>query len=195
MRRAAGYVLAVLVLPAVVSPARARACSFIGPVPHTIDPALVGVDQTPPNLPQPMVAQISRHDGTGCMSGDSCGDFTTANITNLATDDMTAPNRIGYRFAVVAGRLPAGLTLPTGVVDWALADASLWINWSGISEDFDFTLQLVAVDAAGNESAPQTVRIQDDSGGCSIGRRNAIGDATPLIAMFALAAAARRRRA
>jgi hypothetical protein len=81
------------------------------------------------------------------------------------------------------------------VVDWALPDASLWITWSGISDDFDFTLQLVAVDAAGNESAPQTVRIQDDSGGCSIGHRNAIGDAAPVIAMFALAVAARRRRA
>ena len=194
MRRAAGYVLAVLVLPSVVSPARARACSFIGPVPHVIDAAMVGVDQTPPTLPKPIVAQISRHDGTGCMGGDSCGDFTAVNITNLATDDMAPAERIGYRFAVVAGTPPAGLSLPTGVVDLALPDASIWLNWSGIGDDVDFTLQLVAVDGAGNESAPQTVRIDDDIGACSIGRRNAVSDTTFALVTFALAATARRRR-
>jgi len=177
------------------TPGRADACSRIGPVPHVIDDALVGVDRTPPTLPKPVVAQVSRHDGTGCTSSDSCGDFSAANITNLATDDMTVANRMGYRFAVVAGTLPAGLDLPTGVVDWTLPDGSLWLNWPGDGDDVDFTLELVAVDAAGNESSPQTVRVYDDTGACSIGRRNGFNGAALAIIVFALAIAKRRRRA
>jgi hypothetical protein len=192
--RGAGYLVSAVALVAVVLSGRAHACSSIGPVPHVLDDALVGVDRTPPTLPKPIVAQISRHDGTGCMSGDSCGDFTAANITNLATDDMTAANRIGYRFAVVAGTPPDGLSLPTGVVDLALPDASLWLSWPGEGDDVDFTLELVAVDAAGNESAPQTVRIYDDTFACNIGRRNGINGRALAIVIVTLAAAARRRR-
>lgn len=44
-------------------------------------------------------------------------------------------------------------------MDIALADGSLWLMGSGIADDIDFTLQLVAVDLAGSESAPQTARI------------------------------------
>jgi hypothetical protein len=140
------------------------------------------------------LAQITRHDGTGCMSGDSCGDFTSVRLTNLATDDMTPAERIGYRFAVVAGRPPGGFTLPEGTVDLASTDGSLWLRGSGIADDIDFTLQLVAVDLAGNESAPQTVRIHDDTGGCSVGRRGGAGVGALVIATLAFATAVRRRR-
>ena len=192
MRTAAGGFLIAAALAGLVSPGRARACKMIGPIPHVIDSAMVGVDHTPPNLPKPTVAQISRHDGTGCMSGDSCGDFTAARITNLATDDSTSIERIGYRFALVAGALPGGLTLPHGAVDWAASDGSLWFSWPGNSDDVDFTLQLVAVDAAGNESAPQTVRIHDDLGACSIGGPQPSWLLTLFVAALALAAARRR---
>jgi hypothetical protein len=128
------------------------------------------------------------------MGGDSCGDVTNANITNLATDDMTPADRIGYRVAVVAGKSPAGFDVPSGVVNWAHSDASVWIHWSGIGDDVDFTLELVAVDAAGNESAPQTVRIYDDIGGCSIGPRGGVNGGTLAILVLALVLAGRRRR-
>jgi hypothetical protein len=152
------------------------------------------VDQMAPALPKPMVARITRHDGTGCMGGDSCGDFTAVNLTNLATDDQTPSDRIGYRFALVAGALPSGFALPTGVVDLAMSDASLWLDWPGIDSDFDFTLQLVAVDRAGNESAPQTVRISEDTGGCSIGHPRGTGAVVIAAAVFVLASGAWRSR-
>jgi MYXO-CTERM domain-containing protein len=53
---------------------------------------------------------------------------------------------------------------------------------------------LVAVDAAGNESAPQTVRIHDDMGGCSIGRRSGVKGGTLAMLVLALVLAGRRRR-
>lgn len=194
MWRLAGAALILGTCAIVISPHTARACESPGPVPHAIDATLRGVDQTPPTLPKPVVARITRHDGTGCMSGDSCGDFTSVNVTNLATDDTTPPDRIGYRFSLVAGALPSGLTLPGGVVDLALSDASLWLTWSGLDGDIDFTLQLVAVDAAGNESAPETVRIRDDAGGCRVGRGTGAGVVTLTVGAFALATATRRSR-
>jgi hypothetical protein len=97
----AGGLLVVVALAGVVSTTRAHACSFLGPTPHVIDATMIGVDRTPPILPQPTVATINRHDGTGCMSADSCGDFVSVKITNLASDDMTPADKIGYRLTVV----------------------------------------------------------------------------------------------
>lgn len=128
------------------------------------------------------------------MSGDSCGDFTSVAITNLATDDQTPTDRIGYRVTLAAGALPAGLALPGEVVHLAGADGSWWLMWPGIEADVDFTLQFVAVDAAGNESAPQTVRIHDEAGGCNLGRRHDAGPGVLALAALAAAMTARPRR-
>ena len=194
MWRRAAVAVALGACAIVISPRAAPACESPGFVPHVIDATMRGIDQTPPTLPKPVVARITRHDGTGCMSGDSCGDFTSVNITNLATDDMTPPDRIGYRLALVAGALPSRFTLPAGVVDVALSDASVWLMWSGLEGDIDFTLQLVAVDTAGNESAPETVRIRDDAGGCSVGRGKGAGEVGLTLAAFGLATVVRRGR-
>jgi hypothetical protein len=182
--------LAIAAFAAVVSPGRARACSFAGPTPHTIDAAMIGVDQTPPNLRQPMVGRITRLDATGCDSNSECGDVTIVSLTNLATDDTTPVHKIGYRLTVIAG---SGYTPSTGAFDSGGSDDTFPI-FLGADQDFDFTLEMVAVDAAGNESAPQTVRVHDDTGLCSIGRRGRAGFATLAIMLSALVVAARRRR-
>ena len=66
--------------------------------------------------------------------------------------------------------LPADAIEPGGSV--------LQLYWdSTTGRPVDFTLQVVAIDLAGNVSAPQTVRVKDDSGarvrrcanGCSPG--------------------------
>lgn len=128
------------------------------------------------------------------MSGDSCGDFTSVAITNLATDDRTPADRIGYRVTLAAGALPSGFSLPGEVVNLELPDGSWWRMWPGIEADVDFTLQFVAVDAAGNESAPQTVRIHDETGGCNVGRRHDAGLGVLALAALAAAVTARPRR-
>lgn len=180
----------------IVSQPSADACSWAETwgSPHVVDSSLVGVDSTAPVLPQPVVVRIARHDGTGCLSGDSCGDFTSVGLTNFATDDQTPAAEIGYRVSVAAGALPSGLVLPGAVVHLPLPDGSLWLHWSGIDADVDVTLRFVAVDAAGNESAPQTVRIHDELGGCSVGRRAPAGAGVFGLVAVALATALRRRR-
>ena len=125
------------------------------------------------------------------MGGDSCGDFVSVELTNMATDDMTSADEIGYRMAVVAG---SGFTPPSGAVRPGISGDTFWLFLDGYPDDIDFTLQMIAIDAAGNASAPQTVRIHDDAGACSVGRRDRAGTASLAIVALALAAVARRRR-
>ena len=182
----------VVTLAAAGAPKPARACDVAGPIPHTIDAAMVGVDVTPPTLPQPTVTKINHHDGTGCLSKDSCGDFVSVEITHLASDDMTPAEKIGYRMTVVAG---SGFTPPSGDVRPGVIGDTVWLFLDGYPDDIDFTLQMIAIDVAGNESAPRTVRVHEDSGACAIGHNHRDGVMALATGALMLAAATRRRRA
>jgi hypothetical protein len=189
MRRAAVGVAALLALAAPAWPGRARACSPRAHQWHEVDEAQVGVDRTPPDLPQP-VAQVHANeldDGLGC--GPKCGSDWYAELTNLATDDMTPFERIGYRVTTVVGSQQVGPQM--AFLPWG---DRLSVSWNG-DGGYDFTLQVIAIDAAGNESAPRTVRIHDDSWGCSVGRRRARGGLTILAAVLALVTRRRSSRA
>jgi len=136
---------------------------------------------------------IQRADGSsqeGC--GSKCGDVGSVAIAALATDDVSAPP--GYRFTLAAGALPAGFTLPT----FPLAPSGDHVVLQGATgEDdaaFDYTLQVVAVDGAGNESAPQMVRVTDDAGGCAIARPRAPYRGLAIAGGAALLLVLRRRR-
>ncbi len=179
-----------LVLAATFFPGRARACSIALRSEHTIDPAQVGVDQTPPQLAQPTVAELHNNESVGGGCQPKCGSDHSARLTNLATDDLTPVDRIGYRVTLVAGDAPDLHTGRTGAV-LADPDGSLVVFWDG-DDDFDFTAQVIAIDAAGNESAPRTVQITSGGGGCSVGHRRA-SDAFAL-AVLALALASARAR-
>jgi hypothetical protein len=181
-----------VLLAGLVLPDRAHACEPALPALHTIDPAQVGVDQTPPQLLEPTVAELQTYDhgSNGCTP--KCGSDHGARLINLGTDDMTPADRIGYRVTLVAGEARY-LTTSGGSALLGAADGSLLVYWDG-DDDFDFTLQLIAVDAAGNESAPKTVRVFA-GGGCSVGgRRASAGLEVVMLALALVSAAARPRR-
>ena len=183
-----------LVLTAPFFPGRARACSIAAPQEHTIDPAQVGVDQTPPQLAQPTVAELHNDEAVGGGCQPKCGWDHSARLTNLATDDMTPVDRIGYRVILVAGEAP---DLSTGRIETQPVLArtdGLMVRWDG-DDDFDFTVQVIAVDAAGNESAPRTVQISSGGCGCSAGHRGAShAFALAVLALALVSARARPRR-
>jgi len=186
-----------LALAAPFFPGRARACEPNVPSRHTIDPAQVGVDQTPPQLAQPNVGELHNNDvGGGCVGANKCGWDHSATLTIFATDDMTPADHIGYRVTLVAGDA-SGLTLGLTVPSLARTNDSLLLFWDG-DDDFDFIAQLIAIDAAGNESAPATVHISSGGGGCSVGHRRASNGFALTVLALALATAAarplRRRR-
>lgn len=195
MRRAQPLGAAGLLLGVLGVRAPARACEPIGQTAHTVIASMQATDQTPPVLPALPPADVHRSDGSGRGGCGQmvCPDVGIISIAALATDDMTAPAQIGYRFTLESGMLPAGFTLPPT----AVVGTALWWGSDPGHGAIDFTLRVVAIDLAGNESAPQTVRVVDDTGGgCAIVwlRRSSAGPAVLAIAALLLAAPRRPRR-
>ena len=195
MRRGTITVAVLLVLAATSFADRARACEPWTPEKQTIDPAQVGVDVTPPQLAQPTVSGLHKNEDDGALGcTPKCGAGRSARLINLATDDMTPVEKIGYRVALVAGNVSSvsnGYTNNVAVLAYSIGLTVFWDS----DDDFDFTVQVIAVDSAGNESAPRTVQISSGSGGCSVGHRRAgDGIALAVVALALAIAAARRRR-
>jgi hypothetical protein len=133
----------------------AQACSVAGPWPYMIDAAAQATDQVAPTLGPLAVAQLHRGEKTaGCMEGNSCDGNGSLAIRVLANDDVTPANDIGYRLAVVAGTLPPSFYIPVDQPTHVpVSDGALVFNWNDGTDDhppIDFTLQVIAIDSAGN---------------------------------------------
>jgi hypothetical protein len=186
-------------------PAPARACSFAAPPVHVVDPAMQATDQTAPTLSPIPAPTIARGFAPGGCSGSasSCDDLGIIQIQTKAMDDMTPTEKIGFRITLAAGTLPAGFTLPADALDldpgYPIV-ALIWIDGATNDQDaIDFTLSIVAIDLAGNESAPQTVVVHDDGGsggggGCRLSSGRGSTPAAICVAFLALLLVARRRR-
>lgn len=166
--------LVALAFIAMAASSGARACGIAGPIPHVVEPDARAADHVAPSLPEPTVQRIVRGrapERSGCgWAASSCDDIGSVTVRTGAVDDMTPTNRIAYRLTLVAGSPPTGLDLPSHAAVYSADGFVLhWVDGAtGDQEDIDFTLQVVAVDLAGNESAPQTARIRDVRGGCRI---------------------------
>jgi hypothetical protein len=101
---------------------------------------------------------------------------------------------MGYRVTSVAGTEGLIPSWRDGEAIIGSPDGTLTLFWNG-NDGFLFTLQIVAIDLAGNESEPRLVHIQDTTGGCRIGGGRGRGALAPLIVGLALAIAWYRRRA
>jgi hypothetical protein len=194
------------------APAPARACSVAAPTAHVVDPAMEVTDQMAPTLSPISAPVIGRGFAPGGCSGSSssCDDIGVIQIEPKATDDMTPTEKIGFRVTLADGTLPAGLTLPADAIDLPAGYPFVGLTWvdgaTNNQDPLDFTLSIVAVDLAGNESAAQTVVVHDDGGGsggsasCQLSAARSGGSGhTPASAaicltVFALLMAACRRR-
>jgi hypothetical protein len=197
--RPAVFLVIASVAGAASIPAPARACSFAGPTPYVVDASMQATDHVAPTLAPLTVTRLQRgQKTTGCTSVNSCDGFGSLAISVAAADDVTPATGLGYRFTVVAGTLPPVFSIPLNQPSQVLvSDGQIWFNWDDGTEDhqsIDFTLQVVAIDRAGNESAPQTVRVTDDPGGCAIARPRAPYRGLAFAALAALLLAARHPR-
>jgi hypothetical protein len=181
-------------------PAIADACSFSNTAAQ-IQPALKAIEKTPPVFPAAGAVRVKRGQSprSGCGDSDatSCDDLGTIQIEVAASDDTTPAARMGYEVTLARGTLPDGLVLPAVPIE-RVAPGHLMFVWldgaTDSQEPVDFTLRIVAVDGAGNESAPQLVSVDDaGSGGCRLANRGGSGDRA-ILGALALLALARRRR-
>jgi hypothetical protein len=188
----------------------ARACSVAGPTPLQVDPAAKATDTQPPTLTVAALSAVQRgqapqSSGCGSSTASSCDDLGAIRIAVDGTDDMTMPIELGFRASLVGGTPPTGLSIPEGPVLSAGTFGGnelvfWWIDGSTDDQEaIDFTLSIVAVDHAGNESAPKTVRIfsEGSGGGCAVATRARRPRLVtfPVLALAALAARRRRRDA
>jgi hypothetical protein len=134
-------------------------CQLIPTEFHQINPELRSVDRTPPSTPQVTAVALERRRGESCQGGvcvsNSCGDLATLRIDLVvAEDDQTPASGMGYRLEVLDGEIPESLR---GQLEVALraSDAVLLLR-PGFEDAplLNATLQVVAVDGAGNESPP-----------------------------------------
>lgn len=198
-------VLAVLVV--LCLPGRALPCEFARLDAHQVDAAAQQVDRTAPTLAPAPAVKVQRgtspqHGCTGTLSS-SCDGSGSIAITPTVADERALPAEIGFRMRLLSGSLPQGLNLPGG--DVRARSGGLYFHWDdgyeADHEEFSFTLEIIAVDTAGNPSPPVQVVISDGgSGGCSIGRSSGSRATGPgLLPCLILGAAAmlyrRRRRA
>lgn len=146
----------------------AVACSFFE-LPFRLDPMEQALDTSPPG--RTVVKELGitrgrgpRSAGDGAWSSTSCDDIgTIAMILKPPTDDRTAADKLGYEVRIVAGQAPNGIVR----LEPRLArDGRLFLRWVDGAHDnqepIDFSIVIVAVDAAGRRGAPSAaIRIHD----------------------------------
>jgi hypothetical protein len=154
----------------------ASTCIFIPPLLHRVDAALKRVDAEAPLTPTLVSVDTFRRNGMTCTRAscvqNSCGDTGTIRIELApSADDVTPAAELGYRLLVMRGELPASLQDAMGVTLAAGRPVYLRPSFDELPA-LDLELAAVAVDAAGNESAPtEPFEIRFD--GCTLA---AVGD-------------------
>lgn len=154
----------------------APTCLFAPQVLHRVDATLRASDVAAPATPVVVSVDTFRRNGMTCTRAscvaNSCGSTGTVRI-DLApsADDDTPPSQLGYRLILVRGELPESMQAAIGV---PLAAGHVLYLRPGFEELplLDVELAAVAIDAAGNESAP-TAPFGVHFDGCTLA---AVGD-------------------
>ena len=143
---------------------------------HRVEVELGSTDTSPPETPVLVEVQAFRRNGmtctlTSCVA-NSCGNTGTVRIALApAADDRTPVDELGYRLVLVSGLLPESMQELIGVNLAGDRPVLLRPTFEEVPS-LDVRLAAVAIDAAGNESAPSepfAVRF----GGCTLA---AVGD-------------------
>jgi MYXO-CTERM domain-containing protein len=190
--------LSVLAIAAFVALLRsdARACDEVPSPPHTIDSSMQAIDHTPPTLPAIPALDVyyAPTSPQGCDCGN-CGENSYFGFSAVARDDMTPRTRIGYRMSLESGTLPRGVELPATAIEPNGDIVQVQFNSETVAALGNFTLRVIAIDLAGNESAPQIVVMRPASGSeCSVSSARASRSGLGWLAFLALIVAAYRRR-
>lgn len=171
------------------------------PEAHAIDTTKQATDTTAPSAP--VITELTLAQAHGGGNGVSCGPSSSLTIVLASeTDNASAADKLGYEIELVAGKLPTGITLPTGPVranQSSNPPKLLWV-FGESNEDVTFSLRVTAVDEAGNRSsASAAVEETGHATGCSVGgsggNNTASGGATLLLFVAALAIARRQKLA
>jgi hypothetical protein len=124
---------------------------------HRSDASLAQVDTAAPEAPVVFDASAYRRSGLTCGQdicvANNCGDMGGVAIDLDSGDDQTPTNRLGYRLELVDGVVPPALGNLIGVELAGPTPLRVHLSFEDVPS-VDATLRVIAIDAAGNESAP-----------------------------------------
>lgn len=165
------------------------------PPTHTIDTTKQATDTVAPSAP--VITEVTLQQAHGGGNGISCGPSSSLTISlGAVTDNASPADKLGYEIELVSGKLPSGVTLPTGPVraNDSFDPPKLVWRFGESNQDVTFSLRVTAVDEAGNRSsASAAVEETGQATGCRVGGdASASGGATALLFVAALAIARRR---
>jgi hypothetical protein len=137
---------------------RAHACVRPSPIPFEIDPALQGVDIEPPSTPVDVGGVATRASGEFCRGGtcvvSSCGSSGNIRVEfSSAAGDAPDAEEVGYQLRFVEGVMPEGVAPVLERITVGVSPLQFEVPFDDVVS-IDATFQLVAIDRAGNESAP-----------------------------------------
>ncbi len=168
------FLLALLMALVGSVSSQAIACTVMPAPSQFYTDAAFATSGTAPSVPIVSSARLRRANcepTSGCVDCSCMGSVTLQVQTE---EGQPWPSDVGLRVRVVKGSLPTGIAIP----DHALTVGQGTVVFSGgdnAKQPLDFTLSLVAVDLAGQESQPAEVHLTDrgcdDDGGCSIGQQ------------------------
>ncbi len=181
----------------------AWACSIATNPEHTLDEAEKLVDTTPPGPVEILSHWVHRADGdgnelSGCESVRLCPPLGSIHIQIVpAVDDRTSADLMGYRLSPV-GDVPGELESVWDWEDQRLALGELLLFWTDGDSDaqggFELTLDIQAVDLAGNLGPATRVVIEDPGrSGCATSVPS-FGPCLALLGLLVLARHLRRHR-
>jgi hypothetical protein len=151
-------------------------CLYVPTEYHRVDVELGSTDTSAPEAPVLVEVAAFRRNGMTCTLAscvaNSCGNTGTVRIALApAADERTPVDELGYRLVLVSGVLPASMKELVGV--GLAGDRPVFLR-PAFEEvpALDVMLAAVAIDAAGNESAPsEPFAVRFD--GCTLA---AVGD-------------------
>jgi hypothetical protein len=124
---------------------------------HHSDANLARIDTAPPERPVVLAAEAYRRSGLTCGQdicvANNCGDLGGVAVDLSADDDQTPARDIGFRLELVEGDVPPALRRMLGVDLAGPTPLRVQLSFDDVPS-VAATLRVIAIDAAGNESAP-----------------------------------------
>jgi hypothetical protein len=158
MRTSHAAVASVVLLALSAQHRIATACVLEPTLAHHSDATLAQFDTTAPRAPVVVAAAAYRRSGLTCGQdvcvANNCGDLGGVAVDlEAGRDDHTPSNRLGYRLELVAGEVPEELRNRLGVNLAGPTPVRLHLGFDQVPS-VNATLRIIALDEAGNESAP-----------------------------------------
>lgn len=155
----------------------ATACVLEPLRPYRSDASLARIDTAAPQAPVVVAAAAYRRSGMTCGQdvcvANNCGDLGGVAVDlEAGRDDRTPPNRLGYRLELVDGEVPEQLRSLLGVNLAGPTPVRLHLAFDQVPA-VNAMLRIIALDEAGNESAP-SAPFEVSFDGCTLA---ATGDA------------------